>query len=239
MKNILWISLFLFSCGSIKNIAKTNSEKSNLYKKMFLARDAREGFTPYNRYDIDSLSLLGEYNFLKKYLKNNQFYEQLYSIVNDTFFVVSEDYILSRRKKKHFFSPELLVTSQNFEKITPYLQNIRICQEKIQKLINLNKNLYKIIVYSGENEIHLFNQAFLYEKAYEPRIATPYNYLSKRVLDELFFDEINLPTTKVGFYENKYEYSLTIPLIYKNKYIGDLSAYYLKNKGVPPQKPTD
>ncbi len=230
---LFFIAISLFACSvSLPNTPSLNDSKSERYKIMIEARDKREGFIPYQIYDIKELS--NKYEVSKKveivqsslygdWLKNTS------TILKDNFFSLTEDYILSHRKDSGCFTPQVLCTPSKIDECCEYIRKINNCSDPILKLIKNDKDLYKVVVYSGENETHIIEETFFYKDVFQPKECYGRNPMPLRVLDDMFMAKINEKyLSRVGFTENKYQFTITLPLTYKDVYICDIMLNYLK-----------
>lgn len=230
---LFFVAISLFACSvSLPNIPNLNNSKSERYKKMIEATDKRKGFIPYQIYDVKELD--NKYEVSKKVeIVQNSLYgdwlENTSMILEDNFFSLTQDYILSRCKDSGCFTPRILCIPSKVDECSDYIKNLNNCSDYIQKLIENDKDLYKVVVYSGENETHLLEETFFYKNVFQPKECYGRNPMPLRVLDDLFLENISTKhPSMVGFTENKYQFTITTPLIYKDVYVCDIMLSYLK-----------
>jgi hypothetical protein len=227
--SLLFFVVFLsFSCeGQIIR------DKSERYYQMIMARDKAEDFQPFGIIKSSELKqelLLNKQELLRDFIEESSFV--LKEITSDTIYKVLLDRVSSGKNYLPLSSSVNLFN--NFEH---YQTILNALEASTQKFINNDDDLIVVEFYSATIEYIFFREIFKYNDVFEPthlvNTKSFINPMSQSVLFKskkaIAFGEIIEDSVEyIGFSQNKYQFTLTLPVVYKNQYLCDARFIFLR-----------
>lgn len=211
----------VLSCSTSKR-SNTDLRKVKLTEYLE-AQDKRKNFQPYIRFSEKELptEIIRDYEWIKNEVHKTKIHQLVSNITSSNIFNKIENYILSNQERTYCLDLNEILQGAKDNDSLSYLKFHDTLSKSIMKNFLVPKyNLFRVILYSGINEIHLYEGYF--NNSFKEKIGcTNKNIKPLRVLDDLYYTSPTIVDI-VGFTSNKYQYTIIVPLIYNSRYEGDL-----------------
>lgn len=222
------LSVVIPECSIIGQDLSLNANKSKRYYDMKMADDKRDGLEPYIVIQLDEY-LNKNPSVKNQLLKIDDYIESNDSLIN----LILSDSIFSKVRSLSGKCYGLETKPKYYYEYANFKDRLNTLESNTHQFISQDKDLINIDYYTIDDEYLFLRTSFYFQGAFEPKNVDDcrllYNLTQQCVL---CFRDIKitncLQSKYIGIFQSKYLLSITVPIIYENKYLCDIRLVYLK-----------
>ncbi|HEY5750141.1 MAG TPA: hypothetical protein VIU12_28945 [Chryseolinea sp.] len=231
MKFILWILLIdLIPFHSLN----AQDEKSQRFKILLESNAESDNFSPYGIYTISDtiFSSIDNKKIKSSFRVKDQLTHRIKDLLKDEYFEKYEKKSSAQKSCGYYVESNPLL----FHAYALFIKKNNQIIEKLNHLLESDKDLINVRIYTVPKEFIVVNEFFNYENIFQPKtiddLRLKNNVTSLCVLcrrDENGLEnQIDPSNTKIGFSESKYLISICCPVVSDDEYLCDMLFTYLK-----------